>query len=494
LRLIDLVERTDGTMTARETAQRTEIAGLTADSRAVREGDLFAAIPGTRADGRDFIPDALARGARAVLAPQGTVLPDTDRAVALVEATEVRSAFARMAAAFYGRQPAFVAAVTGTNGKTSVASFARQLWASAEVPAASLGTLGLVPAGVADSPGALTTPDPAALHRCLAQLAEAGVQRLALEASSHGLDQARLDGLRVSAAAFTNLSQDHLDYHGTMAAYLAAKLHLFTHLLVDGGTAVVNADTPQAGEITAACRRRNLRVWSYGEAKGADLRLVSRQPTLAGQHLDLEVFGQRETVQLPLVGRFQAANALAALALVLASGLDRTAALAGLARLAGVSGRLQRVAETPAGGQIFVDYAHTPDALETVLQALRPHVGRRLVCIFGCGGDRDRGKRPLMGEIAQRLADLPIVTDDNPRSEDPVAIRRQILARAPEAREVDDRGRAIRAAIAELAEGDLLLIAGKGHETGQIVGDETLPFDDAEVARAAVAQLKAGES
>jgi UDP-N-acetylmuramoyl-L-alanyl-D-glutamate--2,6-diaminopimelate ligase len=480
-------------MTAHANAQAIEIAGLTADSRAVRDGYLFAAIPGTQVDGRAFIADAVKAGAAAVLAPKGTTLPAGADQVALVEAEAVRSAFARMAAAFYGRQPGFIAAVTGTNGKTSVATFAREIWQAAGEKAASVGTLGLVPE-VADSPGKLTTPDPEALHRCLAQLADAGYHRLAIEASSHGLDQARLDGLRVSAAAFTNLTQDHLDYHGTMDAYLAAKLRLFTDLLVDGGTAVVNADSQYAGQVVQACRQRNLTVWTYGEAAAADLRLVTRQPTLAGQHLDLALFGERVGVQLPLVGRFQAMNALAALGLTLASGLDRRAALDALADLQGVPGRLQRVAETPSGGQIFVDYAHTPDALETVLQALRPHVGRRLVCVFGCGGDRDRGKRPVMGEIAARLAETAIVTDDNPRGEDPAAIRREILAAAPEAREVDDRARAIREAVQGLAEGDLLLIAGKGHETGQIVGDHTLPFDDAEVAQAAVRQLKGSGS
>ena len=472
------------------TAQQIDITGLTADSRAVREGYLFAAVPGTQVDGRQFIADAVKKGARAVLAPRGTQL-DAGVDTRLVEADDVRSAFARMAAAFYGRQPAFIAAVTGTNGKTSVATFARQIWTAAGAQAASVGTLGLVPE-IADSPGKLTTPDPEALHRCLAQLADQGVDRLAIEASSHGLDQARLDGLNVAAAAFTNLTQDHLDYHGTMQAYLAAKLRLFGHLLRADGTAVVNADSQYAAEVLETCRLRTLTAWTYGEAAGSDLRLAARQPTLAGQHLDLELFGESAQVQLPLVGKFQAMNALAALGLVLASGLPRDAALAAMAELEGVPGRLQRVAETPAGGQVFVDYAHTPDALETVLQALRPHVGRRLICIFGCGGDRDRGKRPIMGEIAARLSEVAVVTDDNPRSEDPAAIRREIMAAAPDAREVDDRARAIREAIAEMAEGDLLLIAGKGHETGQIVGDQTLPFDDAEVARAAIAQLKAG--
>jgi UDP-N-acetylmuramoyl-L-alanyl-D-glutamate--2,6-diaminopimelate ligase len=488
------MEGSEAVMAAPDSTAEVEIAGLTADSRQVGPGDLFAAVPGTRLDGRAYIADAIARGAAAVLAPHGTELPAEARRVALVTADNVRRSFALAAARFYARQPELVAAVTGTNGKTSVASFARQLWQGAGQRAASLGTLGLVPAdAAADDPGKLTTPDPAALFRCLAQLADGGTRRLAIEASSHGLDQDRLAGLRVSAAAFTNLTQDHLDYHGTMDAYLAAKLRLFTDLLVDGGTAVVNLDSDYGDAVVRACRQRNLRIWTYGAAAGADLRLIERDLEPDAQRLTLDLFGDRRQVRLPLVGAFQASNALAALGLVLAGGLDLDSALAGLARLEGVPGRLQQVAQAPGGAPIFVDYAHTPDALETVLQALRPHAGRRLVCIFGCGGDRDREKRPQMGAIAARLAELPIVTDDNPRSEDPAAIRAQILAACPDAREVDDRRRAIEDAVADLGPGDLLLIAGKGHETGQIVGDQCLPFDDAEVARAAAANQEAGQ-
>ncbi|WP_241503838.1 UDP-N-acetylmuramoyl-L-alanyl-D-glutamate--2,6-diaminopimelate ligase [Ferruginivarius sediminum] len=478
-------------MTTLETARDIEIRGITADSRQVSEGVLFAAIPGTRADGRDFIPDALKRGAAAVLAPTGTRLPEGTSAAALVTDDNPRRALSLMAAHFHGAQPAFIAAVTGTNGKTSVAAFCRQLWAGTGEKAASLGTMGLVPE-VADNPGKLTTPDPVALHRCLAQLAEQGYDRLAIEASSHGLHQYRLDGLKVRAAAFTNLSLDHLDYHGDMASYLGAKRRLFADLLETGGTAVLNADAPESATLAETCGARGITAWQYGEHDGSDIQLAKREPELTGQRLTLSVFGATYRVRLPLVGRFQAMNALAALGLVLASGMDREAAIAGLESLEGAPGRLQRVAETPVGAQVFVDYAHTPDALQTVLEALRPHVAGRLIVVFGCGGDRDRGKRPVMGGTAARLADKAIVTDDNPRSEDPAAIRREILESSPGAVEVGDRGAAIDGAIADLAAGDVLLIAGKGHETGQIVGETILPFDDAERARAAIAQIKAG--
>jgi len=486
----------------------TEIRALAADSRAVGPGALFAALPGARADGRAFIADAIGRGAAAVLAPTGTDLPAEARGTALVTADAPRSALARMAARFHGRQPARIAAVTGTNGKTSVASFTRQLWAHHGATAASLGTLGLVPDGLATSPGALTTPDPVALHRCLAELADAGCDHLAIEASSHGLDQGRLDGLAVTAAAFTNLSQDHLDYHADMASYWAAKRRLFAELLPPGATAVINADAPEAGDLRDVCRARGLRALTYGTHAhegsqyersqhlgshgGAELLIQDRVPGPAGQQLGLRLAGERHDVHLPLVGDFQAMNALAALGLAIADGMPMAAAVAGLAQLEGVPGRLQRVAQTPGGGQVVVDYAHAPGALETVLTALRPHAHGRLVAVIGCGGDRDRGKRPRMGAIAARLADSVIVTDDNPRSEDPAAIRRAVLDGAPGAREIGDRGEAIRTAVADLEPGDVLLIAGKGHETGQVVGERTLPFDDAAVARAAVAAQAAG--
>ncbi len=493
LRLTDLMAGTTARMTSEmAAAANLEIRGLTADSRRVRPGDLFAALPGARADGRAFIADAAARGAVAVLAPTGSELPAEARHLALITDDNPRRALSLFAANFHPGQPRFIAAVTGTNGKTSVAAFCRAIWARAGHKAASLGTLGLIPAEAGESPGALTTPDPVALHRCLAQLAEGGYDRLAIEASSHGLDQYRLDGLKVRAAAFTNLSQDHLDYHGTMTAYFRAKARLFEDLLLDDGTAVLNADAPESAELAAICQARGIRFWRFGTDPAAELRLLDRAPDPRGQQLELAVFGEERRLHLPLVGGFQAMNALAALGLVLAEGTGLDTALAGLESHEGVAGRLQRVGETPAGAQVFVDYAHTPDALQTVLKALRPHAAGRLMVIVGCGGDRDRGKRPLMGAIAARLADATIVTDDNPRGEDPAAIRAEILAAAPGAREIGDRGAAIRQAIAELGSGDLLLIAGKGHETGQIVGDTILPFDDAAVARAAIAAQAGG--
>ncbi|MGH6960556.1 MAG: Mur ligase family protein, partial [Dongiaceae bacterium] len=338
--------------------------------------------------------------------------------------------------------------------------------------------------------GALTTPDPVALHRQLAALAADGIDHLAMEASSHGLEQYRLDGVRVSLAAFTNLTRDHLDYHGTMAAYLAAKQRLFEALLAADGTAVLNADAPEFTALAAACRSRGQRVLGYGRA-GADLRLIEAVPDAGGQRLTIELLGRRHAIRFPVAGSFQAMNLLAALGLVIGGGENAEAALAAAETLSGVRGRIELVARHPNGAAIYVDYAHTPDALETVLTALRPHAGGRLVIVFGAGGDRDRGKRPQMGAVCERLADRAIVTDDNPRSEDPAAIRAEIMAACRRATEIGDRATAIRTAIAELAANDLLVIAGKGHESGQIVGKTTLPFDDATVAREAVAALPA---
>ncbi|MGD1879386.1 MAG: UDP-N-acetylmuramoyl-L-alanyl-D-glutamate--2,6-diaminopimelate ligase [Kiloniellaceae bacterium] len=470
-----------------------EISGLTADSRRVSAGTLFAALPGSRADGRDFIPQAIEQGAAAVLAPEGTVLPATAKQVALITDPNPRRRLALLAARFFGRQPATVATVTGTNGKTSVASFTRQIWQTLGHDAASLGTLGLQPPRP-DAPAALTTPDPVELHRCLASLARERIDHVVLEASSHGLDQSRLDGVRASAAAFTNLTRDHLDYHGTMEAYLRAKLRLFTDLLVDGGCAVVNIDDPAGADVVAACRARGMKLITYGEDATADLHLTGQQPTATGQDLTITVFGKDYKVALPVAGAFQAGNALAALGLALAGGADQDTAVAALAQLSGVPGRVELVGETPAGGHVYVDFAHTPDALETVLKALRPHTAGRLHVIIGCGGDRDRGKRPLMGRIAVTLADHAIITDDNPRSEDPATIRQEMLAAAPGAEEIGDRGAAIAHAVAAMGPGDVLVIAGKGHETGQIVGGQVLPFDDREIARTAISKLAGGAS
>src|SRR5579862_1401990 len=466
-----------------------EIVGLTADSRQVKPGFLFAALRGALRDGRAFAGEAVANGAVAILTDDPAALaldPTQTPGLAIIADPNPPRRVALLAANFYRRQPRTIAAVTGTNGKTSVAHFTREIWAAAGHRAASLGTLGIVaPSG--RRAGALTTPDPVALHRELAALAAAGIEHAALEASSHGLAQYRLDGVRVAVAAFTNLTRDHLDYHGDMASYRAAKERLFGDLLAPGGAAVLNADSPEFPRLAALCGERGHHITSYGEAAGAALRITDRAPRPAGQRLALEIFGERWEVELPLVGAFQAMNVLAALGLAVATGVAPHAALAALPGLSGVPGRVQFVGESAGGGAVFVDYAHTPDALATVLGALRPHARGRLAIVFGAGGDRDRGKRPLMGRVARELADRLYVTDDNPRGEDPALIRRAILAAAPRATEIADRRAAIAAAIAESRPGDVVVIAGKGHESGQIVGAEILPFDDVAVAQDALA-------
>jgi UDP-N-acetylmuramoyl-L-alanyl-D-glutamate--2,6-diaminopimelate ligase len=461
-----------------------EIVGITADSRAVGPGFLFAALAGARFDGRGFAAAAAGQGAVAILTDDPATLdlsPEMRARMAVIADPNPRRLLALIASRFYARGPTVIAAVTGTNGKTSVAHFTREIWGMAGFPAASLGTLGVVtPQG--RRAGALTTPDPPALHSELAALAAAGIEHLAIEASSHGLAQYRLDGLAVGAAAFTNLTRDHLDYHRDMAAYRAAKDRLFGELLAPGRRAVLNRDSPEFPRLSGLCRDRGHPVVSYGADPAADIRLAEARPLGDGQDLRLDIDGRRYDVTLPLLGGFQAINALAALGLATATGVATAAAVAALERLSGVPGRLQFVGSGAEDGGIVVDYAHTPDALATVLAALRPHAKGRLVALFGCGGDRDPGKRPLMGHIAAAMADRVYVTDDNPRSEDPAAIRRAILAAAPDALEIGDRRHAIEAALDDLGPGDILVIAGKGHETGQIVGAETLPFDDAAVA------------
>ncbi|MGH6929522.1 MAG: UDP-N-acetylmuramoyl-L-alanyl-D-glutamate--2,6-diaminopimelate ligase, partial [Dongiaceae bacterium] len=420
MRLDELTAETDSIVQGQTALNEIEIRGLTADSRRVEPGWLFAALPGTRANGRAFIGDALTRGAAALLVPAEGDLPQLSRSVPMIRDANPRRRLALLAATFHGKQPRVVAAVTGTNGKTSTADFTRQIWMQLGRRAASLGTLGIV-TPEQEIAGALTTPDPIELHRQLAELAGGGIDYLAMEASSHGLDQFRLDGVRVTAAAFTNLGRDHLDYHPTMAEYLAAKQRLFESLLIDGGTAVLNADAPEFVSLVALCHHRGLRVIGYGR-KASEIRLERTAPTPTGQRLTISLFGKRHELDFPLAGEFQAMNALAALGLVIGGGDDGEAALATLGKLAGVRGRLERVAVHPNGAAIYVDYAHKPGALETVLTTLRPHASGRLVVVFGCGGDRDRGKRPIMGEIATRLADRVIVTDDNPRSEPPATI------------------------------------------------------------------------
>ncbi|PWB57930.1 MAG: UDP-N-acetylmuramoyl-L-alanyl-D-glutamate--2,6-diaminopimelate ligase [Bradyrhizobiaceae bacterium] len=458
-----------------------EVAGVAADSRKVKPGDLFVAIPGTRSDGLGFVPQALAAGAVAVAAERRPeALPD---GVAFVRVANARQALACAAARVHPRQPGIIAAVTGTSGKTSVAAFTRQIWTALGHAAASIGTIGLVsPQG--EVHGALTTPDPVALHRTLDRLAAEDVTHLALEASSHGLDQHRLDGVRLAAGAFTNLSRDHLDYHPSLEAYLAAKLILFERLLAPGAAAVIAADGEHASAVIEAARRRGLEVTTVGRA-GTGLRLVEAAIDGFSQTLRVEHAGTVARIRLPLVGAFQVENALVAAGLAIATGSEPARVLAALEGLEGAKGRLELVGQR-SGAPIFVDYAHKPDALAKALAALRPYAPGRLAVVLGCGGDRDAGKRPLMGEIAAAHADRVIVTDDNPRSEDPAAIRAAILAAAPGATEIADRGAAIRAAVLALEAGDVLLIAGKGHETGQIVGDRVLPFSDHEAVAAAL--------
>lgn len=467
LRLSDLVRR--------DLAVDPVITGVTSDSRKAGPGALFAALPGTAADGRAFIPQALTQGAAAVLAPTDT---PGDVAPVLVRSGDVRRAYALAAKAFYGAQPATCVAVTGTNGKTSVATFCRQIWTRIGHQAASMGTLGVVHGSEALTGPGLTSPDAAEAARLMAELAGRGVTHLCLEASSHGIDQRRLDGVTLRAAAFTNLSQDHLDYHGDMNAYRDAKLRLFEQLLPRGRTAVLNADSDGYSPFAATSLMSGLSLLSVGE-RGRNLSLYSRQPTPEGQRLKIEADGRLYDILLPLAGAFQASNAMVAAGLCVAAGDKVEAVIAALEHLEGAQGRLQRIGAGPKGGEAYVDYAHTPDGLQTVLEALRPHATGKLIVVFGAGGDRDQGKRPIMGAIAAKYADIAIVTDDNPRSEDPARIRAEILNAAPEAREIGDRRAAIVEAVASLRKGDVLVVAGKGHEQGQIVGKTVYPFDDA---------------
>ncbi len=461
------------------------IAGLTANSKAVEPGYLFAALPGSAVDGRAFIAEALERGATAILAPDGTDLDVTN--IQLITDENPRRIFAQLAAKYFKRQPETTVAITGTNGKTSVAQFVRQIWQHAGHEAASLGTLG-VTSNVLEDKGSLTTPDPVSLHRLLADLSEHGVDHLAMEASSHGLHQYRLDGVKVSAAAFTNLSRDHLDYHGSMEAYLAAKMRLFGDILIPGGVAVINADAPECARIKVVCAAKGHSVLTYGYA-GDAIKLVKVKPLNRGQELELIILDKVERLTLPLAGTFQAMNALCAAGLALATGVSASDVVDALTNLEGVPGRLEQTGSKANGASVFVDYAHTPDALTTALNALRPHTDGKLSVVFGAGGDRDAGKRELMGQAAAHSADKIYVTDDNPRSEDAALIRKAVLAGCPNAIEIGDRGDAIEAAIAALGENDVLLIAGKGHETGQIIGNKVLPFDDRKIARQIIEKL-----
>jgi UDP-N-acetylmuramoyl-L-alanyl-D-glutamate--2,6-diaminopimelate ligase len=459
-----------------------EITSLASDSRKVKPGTLFAALPGGRADGRAFVVDAVSRGAAAVLAETNVATQlRAEVQIPVLDDDNPRRRFALLAARFYSGQPERIAAVTGTNGKTSIVNFARQLWQTMGRNAASVGTLGVMSDDYVE-PGSLTTPDSIELHRILSELKRRGVERLAMEASSHGLDQYRLDGVELTAAVFTNLTRDHLDYHKTFEAYFTAKMRLFNAVLPEGGLAVINADSPEFEHVAAIARARRQRIVTFG-TKGDDVRIVSATATANGQHLKLSVGGQSYEGDLPLIGTFQAGNVAAALGMLLACGEETESCLKALPSLIGVPGRMELAATLPNGAAVYVDYAHTPDALANALTSARPHATRRLIVVFGCGGDRDPGKRPEMGRIAVHLADQTIVTDDNPRSESAAAIRTAVMAGAIGATEIGDRAQAIAAAIDTLEAGDVLLIAGKGHEQGQIIGDRVIPFDDRSVAR-----------
>ena len=462
-----------------------DVTGLSADSRGVKPGFLFAAMSGSKRDGAAYVPAAIAAGAVAVLVGMQTGLPEMP-GIVVVRADEPRLALARMAARFYRHQPDIVVAVTGTSGKTSTAYFVRQIWAGLGLKAANLGTLGLIkPDG--SKVDSLTTPDPVTLHAMLAELAQDGCEHLAMEASSHGLDQRRLHGVRLAAGAFLNLGHDHLDYHKDAEEYLQAKLRLFDELLPEGAAAVVNADVPEAERVIEVAYRRGLKVMSVG-AKGKSIRLVSCVSEGFAQAIVVQHEGERRELKVPLIGAYQASNALIAAGLCIGSGSPPDGVFARLEKLTTVPGRLEMVGGV-RGGMVVIDYAHKPDALAAALKALRPFATGKLVCVFGCGGDRDKGKRPVMGRIAAELADEVIVTDDNPRTEVAQDIRAAILAGAQGAKEIGDRRAAIFEGVARVGPGDVLLVAGKGHETGQYVGFQVLPFSDHQV----VAEALAGE-
>jgi UDP-N-acetylmuramoyl-L-alanyl-D-glutamate--2,6-diaminopimelate ligase len=475
-------------------APEVDILGLSADSREIKPGYLFAALSGSLEDGADFIDDAIRHGAVAVLAQPEVATRCTKKVardnVQVVSDFNPRRRLALMAARFYPGQPKTVAAVTGTNGKTSVVSFTRQIWEHLGRRAASLGTVGITGPHL-DVRLAHTTPEPIELHKLIDQMAADGVDSLAMEASSHGLDQYRLDGVRVTAAAFTNLTRDHLDYHRDAEAYLYAKMRLFGEVMAPGGIAVLNADDPAFADFEDICWARGHQIISVG-VRGSDLRLIKCEHREDSQRLTITWRGEQHTVNLPLIGDFQVSNALVAAALVLCTGTDVAQVFEALTHLEGPRGRMELVARHPSGARVFVDYAHTPDALEHLLRALRPYATGKLSIVFGCGGDRDSGKRPQMGRVADELADRVLVTDDNPRDEEPQKIRQAIMDAAPGAIEISDRAEAIRTAISELGTGDILVIAGKGHESGQIVHGVFNPFDDAQEVRDAVAEQEDG--
>jgi UDP-N-acetylmuramoyl-L-alanyl-D-glutamate--2,6-diaminopimelate ligase len=456
------------------------ITGLTADSREVKPGFLFAALSGVKTDGARFVADALARGAAAILAGEEAVI-EAPADIPVIRDANPRRRLALMAASFYKAQPKIAAAVTGTNGKTSVACFLRQIWEAQGYAAASLGTTGITFNGETQELHH-TTPDPVALHACLADLARRGATHLAFEASSHGLAQYRLDGVKLVAGGFTNISRDHLDYHADFHEYFHAKMRLFEALLLPGQPAVIDVDTHGGEHAVEDARKHGLRLITVGR-EGHSIRVLASERDGFGQRLKVSLEGEPRDLFIPLAGDFQAANVLVTLGLAMVTGVDADAAFAAAAKLKGAKGRLELVAHAAGGGPVFIDYAHTPDALENAIRALRPYVTGKLHVVFGAGGDRDKGKRPQMGAVVAKSADIGYITDDNPRSEDAATIRAHIRAAAPDALEIGDRTEAIAAALDAMAAGDVLLIAGKGHETGQIVGGVTIPYSDHDAVR-----------
>ncbi len=472
-----------------------EITGIAIDSRKVGEDFLFGAMKGANADGGQFIGSAIKSGARVILCDidSDIAVPDS---VCLIKHENPRRVFSLIAAEFYDKQPEVIAAVTGTNGKTSTVHFCREIWKNLGKESASIGTVGIYNDKVKfDNSGAsLTTPDPVKLHESLAKLADSGITHLAMEASSHGLSQYRLDGVKVKVAAFSNLTRDHLDYHGTFENYLQAKLRLFDEVMEDGGVAVLNADVPEYSKIAEICKKRHHKIISYG-LYGKDkqrnyIDIFKIVPTSDGQQISFEILGKVYNINTHLIGEFQAYNILCALAMVLASGCNVDEAVAAIPHITCVPGRMEKVMVPSFPSSVFVDYAHTPDALEKAIKVLRPHTKGKLWVVFGCGGDRDKGKRPLMGEVAFKFADNVIVTDDNPRSEKPETIRKEILAACKNAEEIGDRHKAIEKAISLLQKGDSLLIAGKGHEKTQTVGNDTFPFDDVVVSKEVMEKIR----
>lgn len=462
------------------------IKSITTDSRKVTPGSLFIAMPGVNADGAKYIPEAIRESASAVLVSADA---DVNAPITLVRVQDMRAAASAIAAAFYDKQPEFAFAITGTDGKTSTADFVRQLAQLSGLDAASIGTLGLLSEHQQLNkafPANNTSPEPILLHQTLQSLTESGVKVVAIETSSHGLDQKRGDGVKFAAGAFTNLTRDHLDYHKTVDAYFDAKARLFAEVLPQGAVAVLNADDAKFADLKKICGARQLNIVSFGTSAQADYRVISVTPHAHGLDAVIVLHGKEHTLSLPLYGAFQLSNMLAAIGLLSATKLSEASLIALLPKLKGVPGRLEKIADAN-GAPIFIDYAHTPAALENILRTLRPHTANKLHVVFGCGGDRDAGKRPEMGAAAAKFADVVVVTDDNPRSEDPATIRAAIMAQAPGATEIPDRDAAIRFAIQQLQAGDVLVIAGKGHETTQTIGSKVIPFNDADHIRKAVA-------